>query len=431
MDMNNHVFVARQAIFNRRHQVVGYELLYRESLENHFPERLDPHVATSRVITNSHFHLGIEALTEGKPALINLSEECIHRGIAHLLPKDKVILEVLETVPPSDEVYTALQRLFHEGYKIALDDFVLSAEWVRFLNVVRLVKIDIQATAPLQLRRMVEQLKKRPNIRLLAEKIETEDEMNLTKDLGFKFFQGYYLSHPAIHSQVNSDPMKHCMLMTIREVMREDIRLPVLEKYFTRDSRLLFKLFRYLNSGQFPVKVEIRSVGSALRYLGTIALRRFVTLIATSLIGSDHGETLVKQGIVHAAFAERIAKEIMVDHEQAFLVGLLSALPEVLGVTTEQLINAISVETEIQEGLREYHTSFSPLGKKLNHIRRLTALYDNGQWYQSQKLANVLSIPMDNLPTYYQQSIQWTDEFLNHSLDELNQTGALNDAVSY
>ena len=109
-----------------------------------------------------------------------------------------------------------------------------------------------------------------------------------------------------------------------------------------------------------------------------------MTLIATSLIGSDHGEALVKQGIVHAAFAERIAKEIMIDHEQAFLVGLLSALPRVLGVTTEQLINAISVETEIQEGLREYHTSFSPSAKKLNHIRRLTALYDNGQWYQSK-----------------------------------------------
>ena len=103
MDMNNHVFVARQAIFNRRHQVVGYELLYKK-VWRMFPERLDPHVATSRVIVY-HFRLGL-TLTEGKPALINLTEECIHKGIA-LAPKGRVILEVLETVPPSEVVYTA------------------------------------------------------------------------------------------------------------------------------------------------------------------------------------------------------------------------------------------------------------------------------------------------------------------------------------
>lgn len=418
MEKNKQVFVARQAIFNRKSRIVGYELLYRDGISNEFPRGIEPHIATTRVINNSHFHLGIERLTDRLPALINLSEECIRKGIAHLLPKDNVILEVLETVTPSDEIYHALHELFHKGYRIALDDFVLKAEWIRFLNLVKIIKVDMQSTSELEVRQLVNKLSTRPNIRFLAEKVETVEEVEFATELGFKFFQGYYFSKPEVKRSHSSDPLQHILLLVINEVMRDDIRLRQLEQYFSKDARLIFKLLRYLNGGQFPVKVEISSIAAALRYLGTVALRRFITLLATSMIGVDHSEHLVKQSILYASFCERLAKAKGVDHEQAFLVGLLSVLPAMLGVTIAQLIAVIAVEKSIAEGLKDYHVDFGAVGKTLNHIRQLAVLYDQGKWYQSQKLINVLGLSIDEMPEYYQQSVRWSEEFMQRNISE-------------
>lgn len=417
MSKEHKVFVARQGIFNRKHTVVGYELLYRESLENFFPSDMDSHIATSRVISNSHFHLGLDHIAGDKPALINLSEKCILRGIAHLLPADKVILEVLENVTPSEQVLVALRVLFHKGYRIALDDFVLKPEWIPFLNVVKLIKVDVQATPDSELVNIVEQLRCRPNIRLLAEKIETVEEFERCVELDFKFFQGYYFSHPEVKSMKSSDPLQHVLLMVVNEVMRDDIRLSRVDKLFAQDARLIFKLLRYLNSGQFPIQVEINSISSALRYLGNVQLRRFVTLIVTSLIGEDQAEHLVKQSVLFARFCELITKPTSIDSEQAFLVGLLSVLHKILGITNTQLVATIAIDNAIAEGLLPFKTSFSDEGKQLNHLLQLVSLYDQGKWYQSQRMANVLSISADTLPDYYRQAVTWTEDFVQHNVN--------------
>ena len=117
------VYTARQAILNRKENVVAYELLYRGGPENIFPQ-IDPHKATSKLIMRTHFNQGLAIFTDGKPALINFSEESILRGLPSILPPRQVMIEILETVSPSDEVYQACRALYHQGYHLALDDFV-------------------------------------------------------------------------------------------------------------------------------------------------------------------------------------------------------------------------------------------------------------------------------------------------------------------
>ena len=141
------IYTARQAILNRKQQTVAYELFFREGIENAFPRNIDPNVATSRLLLNQHFNIGFKSIANGKRALINFSEQGLLQGIPSLLPPNDIIIEVLEDVTPSDEVYAACRELFHKGYRMALDDFLYHENWERFINFARLIKFDIRRTS--------------------------------------------------------------------------------------------------------------------------------------------------------------------------------------------------------------------------------------------------------------------------------------------
>ena len=170
------VFTARQAILNRKEQVIAYELLFRDGPENLFPQ-IDAHEATSKLIIRTHLNEGIRPMTGGKPALINFSEESLLCGLPLLLPSDQIMIEILEDTNPSEEVYQACRELYHKGYSLALDDFIYKPEWGRFLNLVKLIKFDLMQTPLEKIAPLVEKLKTRKKLKLLAEKVETKEEV--------------------------------------------------------------------------------------------------------------------------------------------------------------------------------------------------------------------------------------------------------------
>ena len=89
-------FLARQPIFDGRRAVFGYELLFRSSLENFF-SHAQPDVAAASTADNL-FLFGVDHLTQGRRAFLNCTRDFLVRDYAALLPKDRVVIEVLETV---------------------------------------------------------------------------------------------------------------------------------------------------------------------------------------------------------------------------------------------------------------------------------------------------------------------------------------------
>ena len=140
------VYTARQAIYNRKQNVVAYELLFRDGPNNAFPS-VETNSATSKLLLDSHFNQGLDKITSGKPALINYPEQALLDGVPTLLPPNKAMVEILECVPPTPEIYEACRTLFHKGYKLVLDDFKYKEEWEPFLKLVRLIKFDLRATS--------------------------------------------------------------------------------------------------------------------------------------------------------------------------------------------------------------------------------------------------------------------------------------------
>jgi EAL and modified HD-GYP domain-containing signal transduction protein len=193
-------YTARQAIYNRKENVVAYELLFRDSFTNVFP-RIESNSATSKLLLDSHFNQGLEKITSGKPALINYPEQALLDLMPTLLPPNKAMIEILECVRPTAAVYEACRQLFHKGYRLVLDDFIYSEDWVPFFKLVRLIKFDLQQSTFTEIEIVLEKIRQFKNLKFLAERVETQEQYDKAKEMGFDFFQGYYFCTPQIVEQ--------------------------------------------------------------------------------------------------------------------------------------------------------------------------------------------------------------------------------------
>ncbi|MFT4927474.1 MAG: EAL and modified HD-GYP domain-containing signal transduction protein [Phenylobacterium sp.] len=171
------VYTARQAVFNHKRKIIAYELFFRDSEENKFPAHVPPEIATAKLLINSYLSVELDSITEGKPALVNFPASMLKDHLLEMVPYKNIIVEVLETVEPNDENYEVLRALFHRGFILALDDFIYTPEWDRFLPFIKLIKFDIIATPLDTLGDLVKRFKE-TKIKLLAEKVETYQEFH-------------------------------------------------------------------------------------------------------------------------------------------------------------------------------------------------------------------------------------------------------------
>lgn len=190
------VFVARQPIFDKNSEIFGYELLFRSG-HNNFYDGLDENLATSRVIYNSISVIGMENLTGNKRAFINFPYEMLINEAATTLPKESVVIEVLENVYPDYDVIKACKKLKQLGYILALDDFILKPEYEPLIELADIIKVDFLLTKSTDRESIIKKINS-PKIKFLAEKVETREEYNMAYELGYSYFQGYFLSKPVI-----------------------------------------------------------------------------------------------------------------------------------------------------------------------------------------------------------------------------------------
>ena len=183
------VFVARQPIFNKNKKIYGYELLFREGMDNFFPADMDGNTATSKVLSNSFFTIGIEKITGTKRAFVNFTRDLLLRQVPMLFPKDIMVVEVLEDVEPEEDVVDMCREVSSKGYTIALDDFFYRTEMKPLIAMANIIKIDFRATPFDEVVRFVEELSQF-EVNLLAEKVETNEEFQKALEIGFHYFQG-------------------------------------------------------------------------------------------------------------------------------------------------------------------------------------------------------------------------------------------------
>ncbi len=399
-------FAARQPILDINKNVFAYELLFRTSIENAFPD-VDQEKATSKMIEGLQLDLGLDRIRNGKLAFINFTEDSILKGYPSLLPNNQIVVEVLEDVSPTETVRCELEKLASKGYIIALDDFIHDMAWEGFYRICHIIKIDIQAISERQLDEIGELRKRYSHIRFLAEKVETHEEFQKYKELGFELFQGYFFSKPEVIKSHSLSPSQSLISTLMKEVNKEVPDFRLISEAFEADVALSFKLLRYTQSPLFARRRKIENIKQAVVMLGERELKKFIMLIFAATFGEGKPTELVRLSLHRAKFCEQLAEQTQFKQHisSAFLVGMLSLIDAMMDADIDELVGKMHLADNIKEALLVNKGWLADFVKLCHQLEK-------ANWNDMEKTCKRFSTDTHAVLQTYLESGVWADERL-------------------
>lgn len=355
-------YVARQPIYQRDLTVQGYELLFRSAGASQ-ASFVDAEAATSATIARTFTAIGLDAIVGGRTAFVNVTRDFLLRDFALLLPPDRVALEVLEDVVVDDQLLACLGRLRQQGYRIVLDDFVYSPKLQPLVALAHAVKIDVLAHTPERLAEQV-QLLAPSGVELVAEKVETYEELERCRELGFSLFQGYFFCRPKTLGNDQLAANRASKLELTARLQDPDIALDELESVIAYDAALSYRLLRYINSAYFSLSHEVRSVQDALVLLGVGKVRAWASLMLLADVADGPRELLVT-AMVRARMCERLATAAGAVPHVAFTAGLFSVLDALVDRPMADALAQLPLSSRLMDALLRGE---GPEGKLLGHV---------------------------------------------------------------
>jgi len=394
-------FLARQPIFNSQRAVYGYELLYRSGPANSFGDAQPDQACASTL--DSALLFGIDRLIPGCRAFINCTRDSLLRDFVTILPRDRVVIEILESVQVDAEVIEACRRLKSAGYLLALDDFVDTTAWAPLVDLADFIKVDLIASSPAEQLRLAQAFVPR-KIQLVAEKVETHEEFRRSLAWGYTYFQGYFFSRPEMLSRRDVPTGKLNCLRVLHAANEIPMNARRVCDSIKVEASLSFRLLRYLNSPLFPLSSEVRSIPHAVSLLGETGTRKWVSLMTVACISDDKPRELVLLPLIRARFCELLAAPARCpgSANDLFLLGLLSAMDAVLDMELTDILKEINVREEIRDAL---------LGtaNPLREVFSLALNYERGCWEEVKATAKVMSIDEDRLSPLYFDAVNWAE----------------------
>ena len=396
-------FVARQPIFDTKMKIYGYELLFRAGLEPYF-RCDDPDLATSSVVVDGFLLFGMKTLTGGRRAFVNFTRNLLINDYAKVLPPEQVVVEILESVVPDEQVVAACRDLRARGYMLALDDFAFGIKHKPLVGLVDIVKIDFRQMKVPGRRDLMHACGNR-GITFLAEKVETRSQYEQARQMGCSLFQGYFFGKPEILSSREIPTHQHNYYHLLQAIQQPQPNLIELEEIIKHETSLSYKLLRYLNSAAFAFRMEIRSIRHALALLGLDEVRKWVSVVAIAGIAKDRPSELVITSMVRARFAELLAPEAGLEERapECFLMGLLSMMDAILGRPLADILAEVPVTADIKAALL---TGSSPLHPIYEFIRA----YERGDWDEIVPRADALRLTESRVTEAYLEAADWANQ---------------------
>ncbi|MGX2042181.1 EAL and HDOD domain-containing protein [Methylocaldum sp. MU1018] len=347
--MRNDFLIGRQQIFDRDLCVFAYELLFRD-INGSTAAAFGPTAASNQVIVDSLLEYGLDQIVGKQLAFINLTRENLLSETPFLLPKDKVVIEVLEDIRVDEALIRALQTLVQQGYRIALDDFVFEEGWLPLVEIAHIIKLDIQKITPAASGSMIKRFKTLP-VRFLAEKVETQEQYLEYQALGCEYFQGFFFSRPSVVRGKRLETSQHTVLQLMAKVNRPNVSIPELAHTISMDVGLSYKLLRYINSAFFALPRKIDSLKFAITYLGIREIQRWASLISLASF-SGRSIEVVKTALIRARMCESLAASLKLPStEQFFLVGLMSTIDQLLEIPLDDAVASLPLSREVKNAL--------------------------------------------------------------------------------
>ena len=333
----------------------AYELLFRLGRHNSAVIS-DDRAATATVLSHVFSELGVEAALGPYLGFVNLDARMLLSDTLELLPREKFVLEVLETVEITPEIVRRCRQLKDLGFQLALDDFITFEERHRpLLEMADIVKVELTGMDDATLSRTTRALRQWP-VRLLAEKVDSEAQVRHCLDLGFDLFQGYYFAKPTI---IAGKKLSHSELALNRllGLVLEESDTSGLEAMFKPEPGLTLNLMRLTNSAASGIRQKITSVRHAITVLGRRQLQRWLQILMYAGIssGGNLASPLLQLAATRGRFMELLTEDLHGSSralkDRAFMTGIMSLMPALLHVPIEEITATLNIVEDVRVAL--------------------------------------------------------------------------------
>ena len=341
-------YIARQPILDNTKQLYGYELLFRSGATIACNDVNSDRASQSTL--DLSLLVGAGSLTDGRRAFINCTRSSICSGVLRTLPKEVVVLEVLEDVPSDEETVRNCRELKQAGYKIAMDDIVSTLdERIPLLELADYVKTDFLLTDARQQLELARRFGHRGAI-MLAEKVETHEQFHAAVSMGYTLFQGYFFCRPETMKARGLPSLHLGYLDILRRVYEKEIDIPALSRVIREEPALCYRLLRYLNSAAWGV-YQVNSVVHALNLLGRDEIRKWVSMVTAISLAGPQSQELIRMALTRARFCEMAAAHFDAPTSEYFLTGLFSLLEAMLDRPLSQIVEHLPITGAIRDAL--------------------------------------------------------------------------------
>ena len=392
------ILIGRQQILDSRLNIYAYEILFRgrDFDLSHIEGAAN---ATNQVISDLLLEIGLNDIVGSAKAFINFTTRNLLEKTPLSLPKDRIVIEVLENITIDQTIIDNLNEFAREGYTIALDDFVFTPEWVPLVKIADIIKLDVKATPLPKLLALIEKLK-RFNITLLAEKVETPEQFEVLKSAGCELFQGFFFSvpHTVVGKRLGVNQAAAVELLAkinIPEASVDDISTII-----SHDVGLSYKLLRYINSAFLGLPNKIESIKHAVTYLGINEIKRWVNILTLTSL-SDKPAALFQQILIRGKMCELLAKLYNEVPEHLFLIGLLSSLDSLLDIPLADALEQLPLSEDVYSAILQHSGT---AGEILSYV----ISYE--RWELTEYTLS--QIGPKNIGEVYLESIYWADNVL-------------------
>lgn len=396
-------YIARQPIFTHTCDVFGYELLFRAGPENFFSST-DRDIASARVVADAmHLH-ELDTLSGGGRCFINVTEKIMLDELYLMLPQDRVVLELLETIDPTPDLLAACTKCRDAGYTIALDDYALQAKFAPLLPLIDILKVDFSLTTSEQQAALAQQTRNQ-RFELLAEKIETHAEFHAARKLGYRYFQGFFFCKPEMISRKDVSPSNLAYMQLLQQIAKPRLDHAKLDETISRDLGLSYKLLRYLNSAAFSFRYEITSIRRAIILLGDEPLRKWGSLLVLGILGESKPTELLCASMIRAKLCEHLL--LVAGHTKSaqagFMVGMFSMLPAMLDQPLEVVLDSICLPDLVDKTLRGESTAISS-------AMELVYALECAEWDRVTQHSTKLGLTEHQIAEAYMLCMKWVTE---------------------
>lgn len=400
----NNVIVTRSPIFDRKKEVFAYQLLFKSGSRDVFADKLLSRGKKSKKDdfkgVDSLMVTGLKTITGGKKAVINFSPEMLANNLPLVFPNDLLGVEITEDAPQGKQIKSSVQKLKNAGYLLFFNDLLFNQGEVGLVKLADVIGVDFRSGGLSKRSGLFDDDATKP--RFMATGVETFTDYSVAADKGYQYFQGSFFQMGDVIAMRNIPSYKINFMRILKEINKPSIQFDEIEKILKKDVSITYKLLRFVNSASFGFKTSVQSIIHALNLLGEVEVKKWLSFIILSGIGTDKPQELVKQTIIRAKFCESLAKELNLIKEMPnfFLMGMFSLVDAFLDRPIDEILNELPLDSYVKAAL---------LGKpnRFRDVMELVTDYEQANWKRFGEMAEHLKMEEQQIAALYINAVDW------------------------